>query len=233
MSWQEIFDYISCVSPDGTTGSAPSNLNHYLRDLADIGAIKVFEDGNELNKYPYRNQERAMKCSFAWNPNFDSFLRALGVRLSDLGSLITTSSVVHPLFGQVLNETSHVYVIMPFRSDLDPVYETAIYPAVSGLGYACLRGDGHLSTHEIMRDVWHGICRSHVVIADLTGRNPNVFYELGIAHTIGKPVILICADHEDVPFDLRHLRHIQYSNSAPGLADLTETLRLTLQKTTT
>ena len=54
------------------------------------------------------------------------------------------------------------------------------------------------------------------MIADCTGRNPNVFYEIGIAHTLGRDVILITQNEADVPFDLRHLRYVQYLNNGEG-----------------
>jgi len=55
------------------------------------------------------------------------------------------------------------------------------------------------------------------VIADCTGRNPNVFYEIGLAHASGKPVILITQNSDDVPFDIRHLRYIQYDYTPRGM----------------
>jgi hypothetical protein len=61
-----------------------------------------------------------------------------------------------------------------------------------------------------MQSVWESISKASIIIADLTNRNPNVFYELGIAHTLGKPVIMITQSMEFVPFDLRHLRCILY-----------------------
>ena len=60
--------------------------------------------------------------------------------------------------------------------------------------------------------------RSRAVIADCTTRNPNVFYEIGMAQTVGKPVLLITQDESDVPFDLRHLRYIKYAYTPPGMA---------------
>jgi hypothetical protein len=68
-----------------------------------------------------------------------------------------------------------------------------------------------------MQDVVSLIDRSAVVIADCTGRNPNVFYEIGIAHTLGREVILITQVDADIPFDLRHLRYVSYLNNGEGL----------------
>jgi hypothetical protein len=60
-----------------------------------------------------------------------------------------------------------------------------------------------------------------LMACDLTGKNGNVFYEAGIAHSLGKDVILITQSADDVPFDLRHLRYIQYLNNGEGLQQLT------------
>jgi hypothetical protein len=69
------------------------------------------------------------------------------------------------------------------------------------------------------------ICQSGLVIADCTGRNPNVFYEAGIAHTLGRDVILIAQNLNDVPFDLRALAIITYLPNAQGLQELTAKLK--------
>jgi len=67
-----------------------------------------------------------------------------------------------------------------------------------------------------MEDIWSMILSAEVVVADITGRNANVFYELGIAHTLGKPVILITQTTEDIPFDLNRYRHVIYEDNADG-----------------
>ena len=77
----------------------------------------------------------------------------------------------------------------------------------------------------ITEQIWSYINRAKFIIADLTERNPNVFYELGLAHTVGKEVILLAQEIEDVPFDLRHLRVILYENTEPGRGVLKDSLR--------
>jgi nucleoside 2-deoxyribosyltransferase len=56
-----------------------------------------------------------------------------------------------------------------------------------------------------------------LTVADCTGRNPNVFYEIGLAHALGKPVILITQNSEDIPFDVTHIRYIQYEFTPRGM----------------
>ncbi|WP_217989549.1 hypothetical protein [Sphingomonas lenta] len=73
------------------------------------------------------------------------------------------------------------------------------------------------------------IDRSRVVICDCTGRNPNVFYEAGIAHTLGREVILITQNGQDIPFDLRHLRYIPYLNNGEGRGSLAAAIQARVQ----
>lgn len=73
------------------------------------------------------------------------------------------------------------------------------------------------------------IDRSRIVVCDCTGRNPNVFYEAGIAHTLGREVILITQNGHDIPFDLRHLRYIPYLDNVEGRAALTVALQVRMQ----
>ena len=102
----------------------------------------------------------------------------------------------------------------------DGVY-AALGLAAETIGKNCKRADDIWNHDAIIKDVVSLICKSSVVICDLTGKNANVFYEAGIAHSMGKNVILITQSADDVPFDLRHLRFIQYLNNREGLQRLT------------
>ena len=73
--------------------------------------------------------------------------------------------------------------------------------------------------------IWENILRADLIIADLTGRNPNVFYELGYAHALHKNTVLITQSIDDVPFDLRHRQMIKYFATAKGYKDLNESLK--------
>lgn len=109
--------------------------------------------------------------------------------------------------------------MMPFSSGFSAVYQ-AIADAAAALGMRCNRADNIWENHTIIQDVVSLIDRSRIIICDLTDRNPNVFYETGIAHALGREVILITQHADDVPFDLRHIRYIKYLNNAEGLVEL-------------
>jgi hypothetical protein len=95
----------------------------------------------------------------------------------------------------------------------------------------CRRGDDISSAGDVLRQIWISLLQASLVIADLTGANGNVLYELGLAHVIGHQVILLTQDIANVPFDLRQQRHIIYSATAPGLqkliVDLASAIRAT------
>ncbi len=118
-----------------------------------------------------------------------------------------------------------VFVLMPFDEPFDEVFEDHIRPTVNKIdGLRCMRADDIYDNREIMEAIWRFINEARIIIAELTGRNPNVFYETGIAHTVGKEVILITQSMEDVPFDLRHLRCIVYQRTARGCKRLEQDL---------
>lgn len=114
-----------------------------------------------------------------------------------------------------------VSVMMPFNHEFNHIY-TALQSASNQLGLRCVRADDIWEDNAIIQDVVNLIGRARVVICDCSGKNPNVFYEAGIAHTIGKDVILITQSHDDIPFDLRHLRYIHYLPNNEGCQNLAE-----------
>ncbi|MFD3263318.1 hypothetical protein [Phenylobacterium ferrooxidans] len=125
-------------------------------------------------------------------------------------------------------ESADVFVMMPFLEGLRPVYEDHIKVVCASLGLSCKRADDFFSSTGVMDDIWSAIYHSKVIIADCTDKNPNVFYEMGIAHTLGRPVVLITQNVDDIPFDLRHIRHFKYDYTPRGMKALESTLTTTL-----
>lgn len=112
-----------------------------------------------------------------------------------------------------------VFVIMPFESGFDPVYQQFIRPIFTEAGCKVFRGDDIRNQQNVMKDVVQSIATSDLIVADLTDENPNVFYELGIAHAFRKPVILLTQSIDDVPFDLRSYRLLKYSTHFAEIAE--------------
>ncbi|MCU4677570.1 hypothetical protein N7931_18280 [Catenovulum sp. 2E275] len=112
-----------------------------------------------------------------------------------------------------------VSAMMPFSPQFDHVY-AALQQISEQYGLRCRRADDIWESPAVMQDVVSLIDKSKIVICDCTGRNPNVFYETGIAHALGREVILITQTESDIPFDLRHLRYVSYLNNGEGLENL-------------
>ena len=128
-------------------------------------------------------------------------------------------------------EEDYCFVLMPFSEsrDLQRVYWDHVKPTLEKrCGLRCERADDIYDISGVMQSVWEGISRARLVVADLTERNPNVFYELGIAHTLGKPVIMLTQSMEFVPFDLRHLRCIVYEYKPGTISKLEDALAKTV-----
>ena len=117
-----------------------------------------------------------------------------------------------------------VFVIMPFAEELNPVYEDHIKRVCDKIGLDCKRGDLILNTESIVNDIWSLIFSAQIVICDCTGKNPNVFYELGLAHSLGKKTICITQNSNDIPFDIKHLRYIKYEYTPRGMKKFEEKL---------
>ena len=111
---------------------------------------------------------------------------------------------------------SSCFVMQPFSGPLGGYYESIYKPAIEQAGLRPLRADTEIfGTGKIMDQIWRGIRSASVLVAELTMKNPNVFYELGLAHALEKPVVLVSSNQEDVPFDLRHIRVILYDQTDP------------------
>ena len=108
------------------------------------------------------------------------------------------------------SDSTLCFVLMPFADQFFTNYEEAIRPALEAAGLRGVHAGEVFGTREIMEDIWESLCVARVVVADVTGRNPNVFYELGIAHRLGKECVVITQNSKDVPFDITARRYIQY-----------------------
>ena len=143
------------------------------------------------------------------------------------------SMIVNPIFQNrdTRIKQNSVFIIMPFSESWSKdIWEQVLKPAIQEIGMLPIRADD-LYGQNIMEDVWQSLLQASIVICDTTGRNPNVFYELGIAHTLGKKVLLLTQNIEDIPFDLRALRHIEYKITISGGNELKETVKKHIQET--
>jgi hypothetical protein len=172
-------------------------------------------------------------CPLALTQRCLELQSTLGLDIRLLAQLSHRDSMcVRPLFGRASRseDPSDLFVVMPFRDHLQHVYDIHIKSVAGRLGLSVSRGDRWRQDHDIVQNIWEAICSSRLVIADCTTSNPNVFYEIGIAHCVGKPVILITQESEIMPHDLRHLRHLAYMANPKGLVKLEADLETAIRE---
>jgi predicted transcriptional regulator len=128
--------------------------------------------------------------------------------------VITFSPNVFSIPNKTVNPNL-VSVMMPFSQEFDLVYDT-IKMACRSIGMEYQRVDEIWINSAIIQDIFDLIFTSTIVIADLSGKNPNVFYEMGIAHALGKNVIPIVLNNEGMSFDVKHHRTLKYENTTQG-----------------
>ena len=145
-------------------------LEEELRALIEAGLLTVNGD-------IYTGD---IKLSDSW-PKIQT---ALGLSLNELARVDDpqTAMFVDPFFGlpkkEQIGERYDLFVLMPFTNDLKPVYEDHIKNVAAALNLKAKRADDFFTADAVMRNIWSAIYTSHLVIADCTGRNPNVFYKL-------------------------------------------------------
>jgi len=119
------------------------------------------------------------------------------------------------------------FTIMPFGGWFDKYYEEIYQPAITDAGLEPHRADDVYRPGTVVHDIWQFTKEAKVILADLTGKNPNVLYELGLAHALAKPAIIVAESLDDIPFDLRALRVVEYDKKAPEWGQI---LRLKITK---
>ena len=234
-----IIDANKIIVIGSPTHNVPTRIYLSRNDLDvsidEVGGIALYDFG--INDFFYVIFPKSL-LELPLNEEQSKTLEAIAIehvnnehnRVIEMNNLIQ----INPIFGPASFKLNHsmVFVLMPFKQDLTLVYNSIIKKTIEErLNLICKRGDEIISTSAIMQDIWKNICEARLIIADLTEFNPNVMYELGIAHTLGKETILIYQKNNEekkFPFDVSHIRRIEYENTATGGANLAESLENTI-----
>ncbi len=118
------------------------------------------------------------------------------------------------------NENIFAFVLMPFDKSFDDLYKMGIKETAAQLDIIAERVDEQIFQEGILERIYIQIDAADIIIADMSGQNPNVFYEVGYSHAKGKICILLTSNTDDIPFDLKHHRHIVYGESISNLRDM-------------
>lgn len=193
------------------------------------GNTRHFSDGYDFaNFLKYRDgKETLHSIIVSLTEYFYRIQDVIGFSITDIYEKASDSKYIfaHPIWGMPDKTiTCDIFVIMPFNDKLTPVYEDHISKICKNIGLDCKRADLVLNSGSIVNDIWSLICSAQMIICDCTGKNPNVFYELGIAHSLGKKTICITQNSDDIPFDIKHLRYIEYKYTPRGMIDFEKKL---------
>lgn len=121
----------------------------------------------------------------------------------------------HALLREPPTDELSVFVIMPFREPFNSYYTSLVKPAIESAGGVAIRADDIFKPNAFLQTIWTCILDARLLVAEMTGMNANVLYELGLAHAINKPVIMITQSMDHIPADLRHINAIVYDTTAP------------------
>ena len=119
-----------------------------------------------------------------------------------------------PPRGPAHRHAATCFIVMPFSEEWSTDVHRILARACEGAGVRSVRGDDLFTPTDILEDMWQSINAADCIIADITGRNPNVLYELGITHTLAKPVLILSQRAADIPIDLATRRVILYGRTA-------------------
>jgi hypothetical protein len=118
-----------------------------------------------------------------------------------------------------------VFILMQFGEPYDTLYRDVIAPVAQAMEFHPYRADDVYRPGLVLQDIIEGLIESEIIVAEITPANPNVFYELGYAHALGKPTILLAERGRELPFDIRGYRCIFYDDTIGGKAAVEASLK--------
>lgn len=228
------------VAPS-SLGQRTQALFSSFRSVADFKAVEEFYSGkkipedefflNTLTRQFNIPRDRVehfakiflenLKYLHAFKPGATSSLDQLIVQVENTKGTTLTEKMPSPSNPREARPREFLdtcFVMMPFGEWFDRYYQEIYVPAIKEAGFEPVRADELFSTGSVVEQIWEQIEKAKILLADLSGKNPNVFYELGLAHAAKKPVVFTAGQLEDIPFDLRHLRVIVYEVREPEWA---------------
>ena len=190
---RSIQDLLQLFIPPGCSRNTQALLRHRIHEF-----LAGFRDAGLIDDEP--------GGSLQPTPLIEKVQGALGLNLWALSKFGQQRVRFDPIFGRPHKGSStDMFVLMPFGDNFMGIYRDHIKQVAAQMQLTVSRADDMFTTNSIVADIWSGIFNSRLIIADCTDRNPNVFYEIGVAHTVGRRTLLISRRVKDIPFDLRHI----------------------------
>lgn len=139
-----------------------------------------------------------------------------------------TQSILHG--DQIMIKRGTAFVLIPHTKEFDDIFNYVIKPAMEANDLFALKADNIYQPGNILSQVWHEIRSAEVLLADVSGHNPNVIFELGLCYGVQRCPIILTRDPQELPFNLRNLRYIHYENTTSGAQRLKEQLTSTISE---
>ena len=198
--------------------------DHFDSDIDHIAAVNAVNDSLRRYELKIVRQEQTGCVHLS---NFSENYVSTAKTLPEALRTITFSPAVFSV-PEKEQERNLVAVMMPFSAEYSKVYE-AIKGACKDADLSCYRADDIWEESTFIQDIFNLIFQSSIVIVDFYERNPNVMYETGISHTLGKSVVPLTQNFDDIPSDLKPHRALKYLPNNEGLTDLREQLAARLR----
>lgn len=225
-TWDDLCGRYAFADPNDLRNTTTMAIRDKLLQMRKLGLLSFKDEDDTYGKKPLG----VIEDTGLWS---EIRVALGGMSLSDAARLSRHSAgmAVTPVFGRhkAQGTKPDVFVLMPYNAELQSVYTQHIKPMGKQLGVNIQRADDIFAPGPFMEKVWDGICAARLVIADCTQQNPNVFYEIGIAHTVGKKVVLITRSENDIPSDIGHYEYIRYAYDPEGTAQLVAKLKLFIE----
>jgi len=206
-----------------------------IPELAELGAAKEheaqiasLERERDLLKAQIEVSEKTSLTNQATLEAMQRAIETLGRQLSESQRQVAETEITSavqaqnkgaagrsvrvPRLGHVVVDPDAVFVLMSFSPDMDPIYRI-ILDAAGEVGLRTYRADSISEAGSIIDQIFESIAKSGLIVADLTGRNQNVMYELGLANAMGKKTLLLSQHAQELPFDVRQQRVLIYDRS--------------------
>jgi hypothetical protein len=219
-AWQDLCGRFEYADPADPTNTTTMVLLEKLRRMRELGLIEFDDDAESPGP------TSAITMTPLW-PKIRVVFGGMSLTDTALISRQSRGMAVVPVFGRPgrAEHNIDVFVLMPFDRELEGVYRDHIRPLGDELGVSIRRADDVVGAGPFMEKVWNGICAADLIIADCTEQNANVFYEIGIAHAVGKTVVLLTRSEDDIPSDIKHYEYIPYVDDPDGVGELIAKLK--------
>jgi len=177
--------------------------------------IFLHKDNEMLDEYYYTSALQTVRENQIFHQEGMTVVPSESLLSSHVGTVNENTRKINPVFkGRNFTiESDLCFVLMPFRVPFTTIFEKHIKPTLTKSGFRVMKADDIFKSTPIVEDVWEHINKARLIIADVTDKNPNVFYELGISHTVGTEIFILTQNEKDIPFDLTHYRYFLYENT--------------------